>query len=218
MKIVTEQGQIVFWLERYKFRVYIRLSRQCCFFFQTVGPSVGPPYRLKGKQTYENLLSSSVNSISCFSSCYQRNKNLSKKNINTRRDRKLKIMLSEKRPSCEVLYSSDFVDEISQDEFSYWWWTPLWFLVRATSFKKKPYQFDLNMNDNWFEITIWDFGPSRVHLSTEIIKFTDTVSRIHFLFDLWKKAPKKTWKVLKECLGSLDVFNDVDAIVEKELI
>ena len=67
--------------------------------------------------THENQFSSSVNSISSFSSCYQRNKNLPKKNINTRRDRKLKIMLSEKRPSCEVLYSSDFVDELSQAGF-----------------------------------------------------------------------------------------------------
>ena len=66
------------------------------------------------RSMYVNHFSSSVNSISSFSSCYQRNKNCPKKNINTRRDRKLKIMLSAKRPSCEVLYSSDFVDELSQ--------------------------------------------------------------------------------------------------------
>ena len=65
----------------------------------------------------ENHFSSSINSISSFSSCYQRNKNCPKKNINTRRDRKLKIILSAKRPSCEVLYSSGYVDELSRTGF-----------------------------------------------------------------------------------------------------
>ena len=69
------------------------------------------------RSMYENHFSSSINSISSFSSCYQRNKNCPKKNINTRRDRKLKIILSAKRPSCEVLYSSGYVDELSRTGF-----------------------------------------------------------------------------------------------------
>ena len=55
--------------------------------------------------------------IASFSTCYPRNQNWPKKNINTRRDRKLKIMLTAKRPSREVLYSSDFVDGLSQARF-----------------------------------------------------------------------------------------------------
>ena len=86
--------------------------------------------------THENQFSSSVNSISSFSSCYQRNKNLPKKNINTRRDRKLKIMLSEKRPSCEVLYSSDFVDELSQAGFHINVW--IWFYWLRSRSQRNP--------------------------------------------------------------------------------
>ena len=100
--------------------------------------------------TYENQLSSSVNSITSFSSCYQRNKNCPKNNINTRRDRKLKIMLSAKRPSCEVLYSSDFVDGLSQAGFKIEDYSLFYFINWEPSFKKTH----ISMTSIWMIIEL----------------------------------------------------------------